>query len=91
MNKGYADDLEYDLHVQRLLWVTCNRHLDEAAADLSLFHEKGQNVVGTGRIGATDAAMVLRRWVEDGCRKSEDEITEIIAKCIPPAFRSLRK
>lgn len=35
--------------------------------------------------------MVLRRWVEDGCRKSEDEITELIAKCIPPAFRNLRK
>lgn len=35
--------------------------------------------------------MVLRRWVEDGCRKSEDEITEVIARCIPPAFRNLRK
>ena len=30
--------------------------------------------------------MTLRRWVETGCRESEEELADIIANCIPKMF-----
>lgn len=31
--------------------------------------------------------MVLRRWVEDDCRRSIPEITSVIVRCIPPVLK----
>ena len=33
--------------------------------------------------------MILRRWVEDGCKLSEEQLAEIIVRCLPSSGKTL--